>query len=221
MAGDRVSPAAHTGKVHSARRRAEHGHARHGGREPPCNGREAASPPDPLGLGAAATARGPVPGPASRRRRAPGLPTTAVPGPVVRRLQAGDGDARMSWSRDLSVLAAIAAAALLVVPVAADARGGGASPPQGRGPGGGYDYRRNSGPPGLGYPYSAPRSGTAPRRFVPAPGGVDQPRRDPDTGYMVPRRGYGVGRPGWRGRGPSPYPGHRQYGNPPGIPPGR
>ena len=34
-------------------------------------------------------------------------------------------------------------------------------------------------------------------------------------GYGRGRRGYGYGYPGYRGHGGSPYPQHRQYGNPP------
>ena len=53
---------------------------------------------------------------------------------------------------------------------------------------------------GLGYPYNGMDwNGYRPRGY----------------GYGRGRRGYGVGYPGYRGRGGSPYPQHRQYGNPP------
>jgi len=62
-------------------------------------------------------------------------------------------------------------------------------------------------PPGLGYPgYPtwAPGMGT---------GDVG-----PGQGSMRPGRGQGYGYPGYRGQGGSPYPGHRQYANPPRYP---
>jgi hypothetical protein len=53
---------------------------------------------------------------------------------------------------------------------------------------------------GLGYPYNGMDcNGYRPRGY----------------GYGRGRRGYGVGYPGYRGQGGSPYPQHRQYGNPP------
>lgn len=125
----------------------------------------------------------------------------------------------MSSSRIRFVCAAAATVLLLGTPLLADARGGGWSPPPGRGPGAGHALRHGPDRPGLGYPWSrppAPPLGGIPRHRS----SVAAPLRDPMTGLLVPRRGYGVGRPGWRGRGPSPYPGHRQYGQPPGLPPG-
>jgi hypothetical protein len=119
-----------------------------------------------------------------------------------------------------STLAVVAAVVILLVPAAGDARGSGASPPQGRGPGSGYDYRRNRDAPGLGYPRSEAQA--RPPRTVPAPAWGDPEyrlRRERTTGYPPPRHGQGVGRPGWRSQGPSAYPRHRQYGNPPGVPP--
>jgi len=107
----------------------------------------------------------------------------------------------------------------------------------GKGPGMGYDYRRNMGGPGMGRgaqpgeapPMPAPdQSLQTPPQAMPgyrgypgwAPGpGTAAPYVRPMPGYMRPgRQGYGY--PGYRGQGGSPYPGHRQYGNPPAIPPG-
>lgn len=61
------------------------------------------------------------------------------------------------------------------------------------------DLYRSDQYPGFATPYPAPRYGEGQRRN---------------------RRGMGYGYPGYRGQGGSPYPRHRQYGNPPGIPRG-
>jgi hypothetical protein len=112
----------------------------------------------------------------------------------------------------------------------------------GKGPGMGHDYRRNVGGPGLGPASNAPPAPRHPQPLddaVPAapqapaaarppglgyPGyprqapGMMAPFGNPGPGTVVPRR-QGYGYPGYRGRGWSPYPGHYQYGNPPGLPP--
>ena len=120
----------------------------------------------------------------------------------------------------------------------------------GKGPGTGYFHRRNVGGPGPGrgaqpgqvqrpaelpdpppmpqappQPPATPASGPPPQpglgyrghpRWAP---GTATPYNRPGPRYGQPgRQGYGY--PGYRGRGASPYPGHRQYGNPPGVPAG-
>ncbi|WP_295880443.1 hypothetical protein [uncultured Thiohalocapsa sp.] len=97
--------------------------------------------------------------------------------------------------------AAAATVVLLAAPLPADDRGSGASPPLGHGPGAGHDLRRNLDLPGLGYPWRRPAVPPL-RGLPPHRGSAAGRRRDPVTGLLVPRRGYGVGRPGWRGRGP-------------------
>jgi hypothetical protein len=105
----------------------------------------------------------------------------------------------------------------------------------GKGPGMGYDYRRNMGGPGMqtgGQYVQPPAEWQQPVQppmpdMPPAPSFAQPPQPAPGVmpygqpmpRYMQPRR-QGYGYPGYRGRGWSPYPGHRQYGNPPGVPSG-
>jgi len=84
--------------------------------------------------------------------------------------------------------------------------GGGTPATGGKGPGMGHDYRRNAGGPGMG-PRDAPHETTA------VPQQPALPEAAPTSAPRQPGRGYGY--PGYRGHGDSPYPGHRQYANPP------
>lgn len=118
---------------------------------------------------------------------------------------------------------------------------GGTSAAGGKGPGMGYDYRRNAGGTGMGRgaipaeqrPAPSPARPERPARPQPpeplrAPGlgyrgypapnpGTTAPYGSPQQRYGRPgRQGYGY--PGYRGRGGEGYPGHRQYGAPPGVP---
>ena len=69
--------------------------------------------------------------------------------------------------------------------------------------------RAGPGGAGLGYPGWP---GAAARSWQ------DRPYRGPGRGYRGRARGYGYGYPGYRGLGGSPYPQHRQFGQPPGVP---
>jgi len=107
--------------------------------------------------------------------------------------------------------------------------------PSGKGPGSGHSYRQGTPGPGQGAPnYQGGRSGQTAKQDesgssqnapqYPARRGVGlgypyngmnrDGYRSRGYGYGRGRRGYGYGYPGYRGQGGSPYPGHRQYGNP-------
>ena len=127
--------------------------------------------------------------------------------------------------------AGLANAAAGLTEQAADPSPDAAPVPRGQAPATAAPVTESSAPVGdLPDPYGSFRPGF--RRFGPGPAGLgypgwsggdapswqDRPYRIPGRGYRGRARGYGYGYPGYRGLGGSPYPRHRQFGQPPGVP---